>query len=66
MVPCDDRIGRAATIRVTPPANGQGKGVRWAADYELGEAGEGTRTPGLRFTRALLYQLKDSGGRHRV
>ncbi len=29
-------------------------------------AGEGTRTPGLRFTRALLYQLSYSGTGLRV
>ena len=29
-------------------------------------AGEGTRTPGLRFTKPLLYQLSYSGGRHAV
>jgi hypothetical protein len=24
-----------ASLRVTPPANGQAKGIRWAADHEL-------------------------------
>ena len=24
-----------ASLRVTPPANGQTKGIRWAADHEL-------------------------------
>ncbi len=33
-VPVDDEV-RQITLRVDPPANGQAKGIRWAADYEL-------------------------------
>jgi hypothetical protein len=35
-VPVGDRgVLKAASLRVTAPANGQVKGIRWAADHEL-------------------------------
>lgn len=34
-VPVEDATATFGTLRVDPPANGQAKGVRWAADYEL-------------------------------
>jgi hypothetical protein len=34
-VPIDDATSTAGALRVDPPANGQSKNIRWAADYEL-------------------------------
>jgi hypothetical protein len=34
-VPVADATDTLGTLRVDPPGNGQAKGVRWAADYEL-------------------------------
>lgn len=33
LVPVEDVGGASAVLRVTPPRNGQSKGIRWAADY---------------------------------
>jgi hypothetical protein len=35
LVPAADVPDRAASPRVSPPANGQAKGIRWAIDYAL-------------------------------
>jgi len=35
LVPVKDVGHTAATLRLTPPKNNQGTGVRWAHDYEL-------------------------------
>ena len=40
MVPCDETTRGHTTLRFDPPANGQVKGIRWAADYALGEEPE--------------------------
>jgi hypothetical protein len=34
-LPIDDVATTVGTLRVEPPANGQSKRIRWAADYEL-------------------------------
>lgn len=34
-VPVADAANTLGTLRVDPPKNGQAKGVRWAADYQL-------------------------------
>ena len=31
----DSGVLKTASLRVTPPANNQAAGIRWAADYEL-------------------------------
>lgn len=36
-LPIADVASGIGTLRVEPPANGQRRGVRWAADYELGD-----------------------------
>jgi hypothetical protein len=65
--PCDETTRSDVSLRLEPTANCQNRRIRWAADYALERfrrrAGEGTRTPGPRFTRALLYQLSYSGAR---
>jgi hypothetical protein len=35
MVPCDETTRGHTTLRFDPPANGQVKRIRWAADHEL-------------------------------
>ena len=35
LVPIGDVGARTCSLRVDPPASGQAKGVRWAADYEV-------------------------------
>jgi hypothetical protein len=35
VVPCDDATPGHFTLRLTPTSNGQSKGIRWAADYEI-------------------------------
>jgi hypothetical protein len=49
IVPVAEAAGGVATLRITPPANGQRKGVRWAAAYELPEPETGLEpvTPAL-------------------
>ena len=34
-LPVDEATSSVASLRVDPAANGQGKRIRWAADYEL-------------------------------
>jgi hypothetical protein len=34
-VPIEDATKTQGTLRISPTANGQAKGVRWARDYEL-------------------------------
>jgi len=36
LVPVEDVAIRVAALRITPPKNGQKKGIRLAADYEVG------------------------------
>jgi len=36
LVPVEDVATRESTLRITPPKNGQKKGIRFAADYEVG------------------------------
>ena len=45
LVPVGDVPNRGASLRVTPPRNNQGKGVRWATDYVVGP-GVTDRIPG--------------------
>ena len=35
LVPVDEVPTRYGSLRMDPPRNGQVKGVRWAADYQL-------------------------------
>ena len=35
VIPVHEATKGAASLRIDPPANGQAKGIRWAADYEL-------------------------------
>lgn len=37
VVPVDDAPSTGGTLRVSPTANGQAKGIRWASDYLLPE-----------------------------
>jgi hypothetical protein len=48
--------------RVVPPSMGSGRRAVWAdLQGHSSEAGEGSRTPDLLFTRQVLYQLSYSG-----
>lgn len=54
-------------LRLEPSANGQAKGIRWAANFtrpvcDVCGAGEGSRTPDLAITNRLLCQLSYPGG----
>jgi PD-(D/E)XK nuclease superfamily protein len=35
VIPVDEATESVGSLRVLPPANGQARRIRWAADYEL-------------------------------
>jgi hypothetical protein len=57
LVPVTEVAKGICSLRVTPTANGQRRGVRWAADYELPEPAA-LREPetGLEPVRAVLQE----------